>query len=104
MAGQAGYGPGVRKRTTNNVSSPFAPSAQQSPLVAEKKPAELHADGKFLVRQVDTMFEQLETNASRLALQFEATAVLDYPPSCKNAVDLLKERMTESESARGSQT
>lgn len=40
------------------------------------------------------MFERLETNASRLKLQFEAIAVLDYTPSYEHAVDLLRERMT----------
>jgi predicted nucleotidyltransferase component of viral defense system len=63
-------------------------------LVAEKEPAALDAAGKFLVRHADTMFKQLETNASRLKLQFEAIAVLDYTPSYEHAVDLLRERMT----------
>lgn len=63
-------------------------------LVAEKEPTALDAAGKFLVRHTDTMFEQLETNASRLKLQFEAIAVLDYTPSYEHAVDLLRERMT----------
>ena len=62
-------------------------------LVAEKEPAELDAAAKFLVRHADTMFEQLETNASRLKLQFEAIAVLDYTPSYEHAVDLLRERI-----------
>lgn len=64
-------------------------------LVAEKEPAELDAAGKFLVRHIDTMFEQLEKNANRLKLQFEAIAVLDYTPSYEHAVDVLKERMQE---------
>jgi len=62
-------------------------------LVAEKEPAELNAAGKFLVRHIDTMFDQLETNANRLKLQFEAIAVLDYTPTYEHAVDLLRERM-----------
>lgn len=61
--------------------------------MAEKEPAGLDAAGKFLVRHVDAMFEQLETHASRLKLQFEAIAVLDYTPGYEHAVDLLKERM-----------
>ena len=64
-------------------------------LVAGKEPPGLAAAGKFLVRHLDTMVEQLETNASRLKLQFEAIAVLDYTPSYKHATDLLKERMKE---------
>src|SRR5205823_2817199 len=59
-------------------------------LVAEKEPAELAAAGKFVVRHADTMFEQLETNASRLKLQFDAIAALDYTPSYEHAVDVLK--------------
>jgi predicted nucleotidyltransferase component of viral defense system len=62
-------------------------------LVAEKEPAELNAAGKFLVRHIHTMFDQLETNANRLKLQFEAIAVLDYTPTYEHAVDLLRERM-----------
>jgi hypothetical protein len=54
-------------------------------LVAELEPAGLDAAGKFLVRDVDTTFEQLETNASRLRLQFDAIAVLDYSPSYEHA-------------------
>lgn len=62
-------------------------------LVAEKEPAGLDVAGKFLVRHVDTMFEQLEKNASLLKLQFEAIDVLDYTPSYEHATGLLKERM-----------
>jgi predicted nucleotidyltransferase component of viral defense system len=74
-------------------------------LVAEKEPTELDAAGRFIVRHVDTMLEQLETNANRLKLQFEAIAVLDYTPSYEHAVDLLKERMKGfGKNERGSQT
>lgn len=62
--------------------------------MAEKELTALDAAGKFLVRHADTMFKQLETNASRLKLQFEAIAILDYTPSYEHAVDLLRERMT----------
>ena len=62
-------------------------------LVAEKEPAELDAAGKFVVRYIDMMYEQLESNASRLKLQFEAIATLDYTPSYEHAVDVLMERM-----------
>ena len=62
-------------------------------LVAEKEPAELDAAGKFVVRHIDMMYEQLESNASRLKLQFDAIATLDYTPSYEHAVDVLMERM-----------
>jgi predicted nucleotidyltransferase component of viral defense system len=62
-------------------------------LVAEKEPAELDAAAKFVVRHVDMMYEQLESNAGRLKLQFEAIATLDYTPSYEHAVDVLMERM-----------
>ena len=62
-------------------------------LVAEKEPAELDAAGKFVARHIDMMYEQLESNASRLKLQFEAIATLDYTPSYEHAVDVLMERM-----------
>jgi predicted nucleotidyltransferase component of viral defense system len=62
-------------------------------LVAEKEPAELDAAGKFVVRYIDTLLEQLESNASRLKLQFEAIASLDYAPSYEHAVNVLTERM-----------
>lgn len=39
------------------------------------------------------MYEQLESNASRLKLQFDAIATLDYTPSYEHAVDVLMERM-----------
>jgi predicted nucleotidyltransferase component of viral defense system len=58
-------------------------------LVAEKEPAELDSAGKFLVRHFDTMFEQLETNSSRLKVQFEAIATLEYTPSYEHAVDVM---------------
>lgn len=74
-------------------------------LVAEKEPAELDAASRFIVRHLDTMLEQLETNANRLKLQFEAIDVLDYTPSYEHAVDLLKERMKGfGKNERGSQT
>jgi predicted nucleotidyltransferase component of viral defense system len=62
-------------------------------LVAEKEPAELDSAGKFVVRHIDMMYEQLESNASRLKLQFDAIATLDYTPSYEHAVDVLMERM-----------
>jgi predicted nucleotidyltransferase component of viral defense system len=62
-------------------------------LVAEKEPAELDAAGKFVLRHIDMMYEQLESNASRLKLQFDAIATLDYTPSYEHAVDVLMERM-----------
>jgi len=50
------------------------------------------------------MLEQVETNATRLKLQFEAIAVLDYTPSYEHVVDLLKERMKGfGRNERGSQ-
>lgn len=58
-------------------------------LVAEREPAELDSAGKFLIRHFDTMFEQLETNSSRLKLQFEAIATLEYTPSYEHAVDVM---------------
>lgn len=62
-------------------------------LVAEKESDELAAAGKFVVRHIDTMFEQLELHANRLKLQFEAIDTLDYTPSYEHAVEVLKERM-----------
>jgi hypothetical protein len=49
--------------------------------------------GKFLVRHIDTMLEQIDTNARRLKIQFEAIATLGYTPSYEHAVGVLKERL-----------
>ena len=59
----------------------------------EKEPDELAAAARLVVWHIDTMFEQLELNANRLKLQFEAIDALDYTPSYEHAVNVLNERM-----------
>jgi len=65
-------------------------------LVAEKEPKELEAAGKFLVRHKEAILVQLETNAKRLEIQFEAIDTLDYTPTYERAAEVLKEWLTAS--------
>jgi len=68
-------------------------------LVAEKEPEALDAAGRFLVKHVDTILLQLETNAEQLKMQFEAIATLDYTPTYEHAAGLLRERLSVFSSA-----
>ena len=53
-------------------------------LVPEKEPNEFAAAARFVVRHIDTMFEQLELYANRLKLQFETIDALRQAqlPAC----------------------
>jgi hypothetical protein len=62
-------------------------------LVAEKEPNELAAAARFVVRHIDTIFEQLALHANRLKLRFEAIDALHYGPSYRHAVEMLKARL-----------
>lgn len=62
-------------------------------LVAEREPDELDAAGDFIIRHIDTMFEQLESNGEFLRQQFDAIATISYMPSYEHAIEVFKERL-----------
>lgn len=68
-------------------------------LVAEREPDELDPAGEFLIRHIDTMFEQLESNRDSLKQQFDAIASISYTPSYEHAVGVFKERILACQQA-----
>lgn len=67
-------------------------------LVAEKEPEALECAGPFLIKHIDTILVQLQTNAEQLKIQFDAIHTLDYTPTYEHAAELLAERLREFKS------
>jgi len=68
-------------------------------LVAEREPDELDAAGEFLIRHIDTMLEQLESNSVSLKQQFNAIETISYTPSYEHAISVFKERILACQQA-----